>query len=84
MKFDYTEHKICGHFISVLINDDPTGLSDEDLEQFELWYDITHTPSSHYEVMGEEGHFAFCEVCDLMGDVYTVRQYFPAFEEVTQ
>ena len=32
MKFDYTEHKICGHFLSVLINDDPTGLSDEDLE----------------------------------------------------
>ena len=84
MKFDYIEHTICGHFIPALINSDPSGLSDSEFRQFERWCRFTHIPESHFHVIDDEGQFALCDVCDLMGDVYTVRQYFPAFKEVTQ
>jgi len=81
MEFDYIEHKICGHYLSAIINDDYTGLDDEEEQLLNQWLDNNFIMYSHFDVISEEGRFAFCDVCELMGDVYLVCQYFPMKEK---
>ena len=80
MNFDYIDHKICGHFLSALINADLSGLEDLEADQFNQWYDSIHIPYSHYDVISQEGEFSHCDICELMADVYIVRQFIPVTE----
>jgi hypothetical protein len=84
MDFDYIDHKICGHFLSALINGDYTGLNDAEEKLFFDWMDHVHKLNAHFDVISDEGEFSHCEIVDLMGDVYIVRQFFPVTEGVTK
>ena len=68
MKFDYIEHTISTHYLSALINDDESGLTDDDVELLYQWIKDNPSPS---------GHFNICEVCNLYSETCIVRQYFP-------
>jgi hypothetical protein len=73
---DYYEHRICGHYLSALINGDYSGLDKIEEREFDAWLEKNHIVGSVYDVVGDEGNFELCEVSDLMGDVYLVKQHF--------
>ena len=73
---DYIDHRICGVFLPALINGDYTGLNRHEAAEFDSWLETNHIVDSVYDVQGEESEFAVCDVCDLHGDVYLVRQHF--------
>jgi hypothetical protein len=77
MKFDYIQHTIGTHFLCALINDDFSGLENRECEEFENWFNSNLINNSHFDVIEEEGFFGECEVSDSMGEVITIRQYFP-------
>jgi hypothetical protein len=77
MKFDYIQHTIGTHYLSALINLDYSGLNDCEYKGFKSWLANNVINNSHFDVIEEEGFFGECEVSDCMGEVITVRQYFP-------
>jgi hypothetical protein len=73
---DYYEHQICGVFLPALINGDYSGLNRNEAIEFDIWLENNHVVGSVYDVEGESSNFAVCDVCDLQGDVYLVKQHF--------
>ena len=74
---DYYEETIAGHYLSALMNDDETGLSDDesaDLAAFMRRYD--RLPDMTIEIVDDEPSFAVDAVSDLHADCYTVRFHF--------
>ena len=80
MKFDYIEHTISTHYLSALINDDESGLTDDDVELLYQWIKDNPSPSGHFNIwdaQAETENFNFCEVCNLYSETCIIRQYFP-------
>jgi hypothetical protein len=73
---DYYEHQICGVFLPALINGDYSGLNRNEAIEFDIWLENNHVVGSVYDVEGESSNFEVCDVCDLQGDVYLVKQHF--------
>jgi hypothetical protein len=75
---DYYEYTIAEELLPALINGDYSGLEESDIKALEAWYFYaqSNTESDLFEVIGEESFFAYCEVCDLYAECYTVRQHF--------
>ena len=73
--FDHYDFKISDHFLSLLINGDSTGLSDEDESLFNDWYESTDRRIQHWDAVDHLG-FGRCEVTNSMSDCSLVRGYF--------
>jgi len=73
---DYYEHRICGHYVSALINGDYSGLGSAEIRDFDNWFNTVHIVGSVYDVHSDESEFALCEVSELHGEVEVIRQYF--------
>lgn len=76
---DYYEFNIAGHWLSALVNDDFSGLSDSECKEIEcfIFDNLKQLPDMTVVPMIEEGH-GFCvdEVSGLYADCYSVRIYF--------
>jgi hypothetical protein len=76
---DYYEFNIAGHYLPALINDDFTGLSDneaKEVDSFIIW-GLKQLPDMTATVVDEEGeNFCQCEISGLYAQCYTVRFYF--------
>jgi len=71
----YDTVNIAGHYLSALINDDYSGLSDEEKTEFDEWYK-EYMPSGGtfvFEVISEEPEFSEDIITGLMADTYTVN-----------
>ena len=82
MKFDHYTYHISGHFLSPLINNDHTGLEDQDEAELDAWVDALPV-TGHFDFMEDEGSFRVCDITGLHSDCFEVRLYFQT-EETTQ
>jgi hypothetical protein len=82
---DYFSYTVAGHYLTAIINDDYTGLSDSDANRVNRFLsEANNLPDATWQV--EEGrHFAICEISGLYADCYEVKLYFtnPSLQEKT-
>lgn len=76
---DYYEYTIAKHYVSAIINDDYTGLSDEeenDLARF--LSQANNLPNATWQIEPDQDseNLAICEISELLADCYEVRLYF--------
>lgn len=67
-------HKIAGHYLSYLINNDYSGLSGAEIDEV-IAYAKTLPPRATLDVVDDESEFARCRVSDQMASCYTVDIY---------
>lgn len=75
MNWDHNEYTVAGHYLSALINDDSSGLTDEECDQVrEFAAKVTKECGGpgHWSVETECSNFERCEICGLMGDCYDI------------
>lgn len=75
MQIDHADFVIGSHFLSALINDDYTGLSDSEEAALFAWLDANGKPDSHWDVLDYGDNFAVCEINNIHSDCATVRMY---------
>lgn len=69
-------HKIAGHYLSYLINNDASGLDSAELAEANEYIKKSLPPKSILDVDTEaEPHFAKCELCGLWADCYKLEIY---------
>lgn len=73
---DYYEFKIAGHFLSALINNDFSGFTDKEEEQFNQWFDDLPKVKGTLDLADDEYFFDECDICGLYAECYTVRLHF--------
>ena len=73
---DYCDFNISGHFLSALINDDYSGLTDEEAMQLDQFVDQWQHLSGTFDVLPTGTDFKMCEVCNLHAETHDVRLYF--------
>lgn len=78
MKFDHYEYTIGAHFLPALINDDYSGLYDDEQPILDEWLESNSMRGSHWAVEDDSERFATCEISGLSNQCAIVRQYFPA------
>lgn len=86
MKFESITYRIGEQFLPALVNGDWSGLSDEEAEQFEAWFEAASAEwadfkgnkwvYAHESVSDNREEFAKCEVTGLMGNVCDVEFLF--------
>lgn len=73
----YKRVKIAEHYLAYLINDDPSALTDAEIDQCDIWvrllpdyvtFDVRHDLSSS---------FMRCDICDMLATCYEVDLYVP-------
>jgi len=79
MKFDFYEYNLSGHFLSALINNDYSGLDDNEADTLNSW--LAGLPAhGHWDIprdeLGSEGAFSVCDICQVHAICYVVRHYF--------
>lgn len=74
----YTYH-IADYFVPALINDDYSGLSDDEVGELESFIDEAFTDAredgftvGHWDVQDNE-NYGMCDVCDKLANVATVK-----------
>lgn len=76
---DYFEFKVASHYLPALVNDDFSGLSDDEANQvdsFIIW-GLKQLPDMTTIVIDEQGEdFCQCEISNLYANCSTVRYYF--------
>jgi len=78
--WDYYDFYICTCYLSSLINNDPSGLDDDESEQFDAWVLdkmvlVRDAQTSHW-ACDTDSFFGRDDVTDLYGDVVNVRLIF--------
>ena len=73
MKFTVEKYRISSHYLSSLINDDPSGLEDKEAVEFDEWVEIMQDGRMGHWDCDCDGDIAMCEVTGLMSDCTTVR-----------
>jgi hypothetical protein len=76
MNFDRHDYKIAGHFLSALINDDYTGLGDDEEKALQILTDNvynTHGLGFWATNPAESPHFTRCEVTHLLADCINIQ-----------
>jgi hypothetical protein len=66
------EAQVCEHYAPYLINDDPQGLSEEEIKRIDD-YLSRNKPYSHLDCEFEEGNFRRCEITGLFANCMTLR-----------
>ncbi len=84
--WDYYSFTICSCYLSALINNDPSGLEDEEIVLFDEWYSdairLVHgTTSHHWDCDADNSYFGRDEVSGLMADAVDVRLIFKKDKE---
>jgi hypothetical protein len=77
MKFDYFTYTVAAHYASAIINDDWTGLDDDEAVDLQAWIDDVLQKAEHLEFMEDAG-FCTDEVTGLKADCVTIHGYFKA------
>ena len=72
----YYDYTIGEHFAPALINDDYTGLEDDEHDTLDQWVDDNEMRSGYWTIESESSDFAKCEITGLLSDCVTIRQYF--------
>lgn len=78
MKFDYYTHTIASCYLSAIINEDWTGLADDEAADLQAWLDDVPNKVEHWGVEDDSGSFGRDEVTGLMADCVIIRSYFKA------
>lgn len=78
MKLDDMDYTIGAHFASALINDDYSGLDDDESLALNKWLALHEMRGAYWDIVGDNLEFARCEITDLHGDCVTARQYYPS------
>jgi hypothetical protein len=73
---DYCDFNISGHFLSALINDDYSGLTDEEAMQLDQFVDQWQHLSGTFDVLPTGTDFKTCDISNAFSEVYDVRLYF--------
>ena len=79
---DYFTYKISTSYMTAIINNDYSGLSDEEEKQIEDFLStaglvgFSNLRDATFEITEEDPHYALCEICDLYAECYVVRLYF--------
>jgi hypothetical protein len=77
MTNDYYDFAIAGHFLPALINDDYSGLDNNEVIQLDQWIDQwQQLPEATFYVQPTGTDFKTCDVCNVYAEVYDVRLYF--------
>tara|TARA_R110000868_G_scaffold18467_9_gene81175 strand:+ start:141 stop:392 length:252 start_codon:yes stop_codon:yes gene_type:complete len=80
MKFDYYQYEISAHFASAIINDDYSGLTDNEVKELDLFMGNLPVKNGHFDLVDYEGFFSRCEISGLHDDCFNFRLYFPLNE----
>lgn len=72
-EIDYYEFRISEHFLSALINDDRTGLSDDNESALDNWLDNLELPTGHWDIVEDSNDFKTCEITKLFSEVIELR-----------
>lgn len=83
---DHFEYTIGTHWFSAIINDDYTGLSNEEENQLNRFLsESNNLDDARWQMPENESHFAICEISGLFSDCYTVKLHFtnPSLKEIT-
>lgn len=79
--FDTTEFAIGSHYLSALINDDYSGLTDEESEELDSFYSLElhqGNAGGHWSHDSDgESYFTVCDISGMRGDCVTVFWVFP-------
>ena len=75
---DHYSYKIAGQYLTAIINDDYTGLTDTESSQIARFLsEANNLPDATWHVDdGQDPHYAICEICDLFADCYEVKLFF--------
>ena len=73
MKFTIEEYTISSHYLSSLINDDCSGLEDEEAVEFDAWVKLMQDGRMGHWDCDSESYIAMCAVTGLLSDCTTVR-----------
>ena len=78
--WDHYTYHIADHFLPAMINDDYSGLSDDEVGELEAFIDEAFTDAreddfkaSHWTVEDDSENIGFCDVCDKLANVATVK-----------
>ena len=72
MNFKAHDYTVSSHFLSAIINDDYSSLSNEESEQLTKFLS-TLPEQGHWSVKETESYFGKCEVTNLASDVVNVE-----------
>jgi len=71
----YDEHLVAGHYLSYLINNDASGLDDDEIEEVNKYIKESLPPRHILDVSEREPSFIRCEVSGLWADCYKLEIY---------
>ena len=78
MKFDNMDYIIATHYLSAIINDDYSGLDDDEESDLRAFLAANEQRGGHWDCGDESPEFLTDEVSGLKADCVLVRQYYPA------
>lgn len=76
MPNDYYEYSISEHFISAIINDDRTGLDDDEEQDLNDFLDKLPTSEGIWDIADDESNFTRCDICNMYSECLTVKLWF--------
>ena len=83
--YDYYSFNVNSHFLPAMVNDDYSGLEDNDLHDLKHFFNKEEFKRFGHWYYTNDISFGRDEVTGLMGDVATVRYVvFPSIEELTE
>lgn len=78
--WDSCTYRIADHFLPYLINGDASGLSNDERKELDAFVDEAFTyakedgfKASHWAVEDDSENVGFCDVCDKLANVATVK-----------
>jgi hypothetical protein len=77
MRFDHYEYSICSHWVSAIVNDDYTGLDDQEEKTLRDWLANNEQRASHWDFDESQPFYDIDEVSGFYADCVVARQYFP-------
>lgn len=76
MKLDHYKYLIATHYVSAIINDDYTGLEDDEETELRAWLEDNEQRGGYWTCEDDYPEFCTDEVSGLKSDCVLVRQYF--------
>jgi hypothetical protein len=72
MKFDHYEYAICSHWVSAIINDDYTGLADDEEKTLRKWLTANEQRGGHWDVDSKKRFLPLmrCQIFTLIVSLY--------------
>ncbi len=77
MQLDHYEYYISEHLAPAIINDDFTGLDDQEENQLRDFLESQEMRGSHWDIEDDGENYRICEVSRLLNRCAVMRLYFP-------